>query len=245
MNKHIILQAIVIALVINLNGCGSSNRNGITDISDYFEKNNQVRNMINIYQNRHKEESRQYYTEEVSIKENVLNYKVKNNTNVILTVNNNHIKVVLPQNDNYSYLIKRYVTIGEEISTYTLSSSRIRDNITQKRKETRSCIFDAKLNDLTIKSKTVTITYEGDIVRQKCTSIISSVYTGDMNEIINHTNIDYTYYQKDKGQIAGENRNCWVKHKNRNLEDNTTYYAINDLSKECEIRTNNQILLLE
>jgi len=253
MKQNIISVAVVTALIASFNGCGSSSSDSSsnagtisTDISEYFEKNSQSRNMLNLYQDsRQEKEEKIYYKEDVVVKNNSITYSVNSAINAVITIGTEDLNITIPRRNNHSYLIKRNPKEGEVISSYTVSSTKVENEVTMESKKREECIFDAKLTTLTLKSKTTTLTYEGDILRQKCTLFTTNTYTGKRNEVRNSLDIAYSYYQKDKGQIAGENKDCWVKHENSSPDNNETYYLINDKSNTCEIRTNTQTLLLE
>ena len=242
MNKSIISLAVVTALITSFTGCGSSSSSKSTDIPEYFEKNSQVKNIVNIYKDsRLAEEQKVFYQETVDVKENVFTYSVNGTTTVIITANKEDLNISIPIRNNLNYLVKRHVNVGDEISSYSISSSKVSNGITVKSSKTENCTLDAILKTLTVSSTT----FEGDILRQKCISTTEKIYVGDINETLNHVDIEFTYYQKDKGQIVGEDKNCWLKHINSNSDNNQTYYVIDDTSSVCDIRTSNQTLLLE
>lgn len=250
MRKSIISVAVLTVLITNFNGCGSSSgsssKDTRIDILQYFEKNSQLKNMLGIDQDSRKEkEEKVHYQENVKVEKKRITYSVKNTVHSIINIGKKDLNITIPEKNNHSYLIKRKLNKGDVISSYTLFSSKVENEVTIKIKEKEECIFDKQLTTLSIKSKTSATIYNGDILRQKCTTIKTETYTDKDKEVLHYLDIKYTYYQKDKGEIAGEDKNCWVKHKNRSPNNDKVYYVTKDKSKECYIRTNSQTLLLE
>lgn len=248
MRKNIISIAVLTAVMTSFSGCGSSssssNNTSKVDIAKYFEKSSQVKNIVNISKDsRVNEETKNFYTDTVVVKDNIITHEIFNQLNTIVDIRENDINITNLARNN-SYLVLRNVTIGQEISSYTQSVSVVENGLTIHIKLQETCFLDDKLTSLKIDSNSSDINYEGDIISQVCTTVATEIYP-DLNETFNHTDIEYTYFQKDKGRIAVVNQNCMVPHQNTSPDNNATYYEIDDKSEICSFETTTQDLLLE
>jgi len=243
MKKSITSVALLTALVTSFNGCGnsSSNSNDKIDLAQYFEKDSRVNNMVQIYKNsQYPEPTITYYTDTVEVKDNLITHEVFGQRSFIIEIKENDLNITkVPNNINYS--VKRYVNIGEEVSSYSIDT-QIYNGLKTHVKQTEKCILNGKKESITLEAEDENLTYEGDIIVQICTAIGTQTYF-DINESFSYKDIYHEFYAKDKGRIALINENCLTPHKNSNLENNESYYDIKDNSKECA-KTNTMFHLL-
>jgi len=244
MKKNIILVALMALLITSFNGCGNSNNNNEQiDIVEYVEKNDMLKNIMYVsHDSRYPEETKSFFSDTVVVKENLITHEVFGQPNAIVEIRENDLNLTDILN-SVNYSVKRKVSVGEEISSFTINRT-INPGVVIEVNLTETCYLDEKLNNLNITTKESNLTYEGDIIAQVCTSDVTELYPA-LNETSKHIDIEYTYYEKDKGRIALVNKNCYVPHTNSNPDNNTTSYDIQDKSEECSFTVSKYELLLE
>lgn len=244
MKKSIILLAVLTVLGISFYGCSSLNNKNSSklDLAEYFEKDSGINNMLRIY------ESSQYpeptitpYTDTVEVKDNLITHEAFGRSSLIVQINENDLNITnTVKNTNYS--LKRYVTIGEEVSSHSIDAPVVQNGINLHIKQTETCVMNAKKESITLEIKDENLTYKGDIISQICTAIGTQTYL-DLNVSVNYTDKYHEFYTKDKGRIVAVNENCLIPQKSSNQESQGIFYDIDDNSKEC-IKTNSTFNVL-
>ena len=250
MKKSIISVVVLAALATSFNGCGnsSSSSNGTSsnkiDLAQYFEEDSRVYNMVHISQSsEYPEPTITHYTDTIEVKDDIITHEIFGQRSFVIDINENDLNVTdIQKNVNYS--VKRHVSIGEEVSSYSIDTPVVTGGLNAHVKETATCVLDEKRDSITLETEDENATYEGDIIVQVCTVVGTETYL-DLNESFDYTNIYYEYYDKGKGRIGAINEDCLVPHQNTNPDNNATYYEINDNSDECIIEKATFDLLLD
>jgi hypothetical protein len=236
MMKKTIVSTITLAmLTMSFSGCGSSSDEKTKiDLAEYYPKESAILNRVEIYYHEQaKIRDEKYYEANVTVDSNHISYEMNNTVEIIATINNEDINLTYPKNPSFNVTDKRYVAIGDEISSTYSSESRNLNGEISKKTETRKCILESKISEFEGDSNYLKEKYEGDIIVEMCTSNIE-VYRGDLNLTRNHVNTEYFYSKKGVGQIAQVNRTCWHDTGYKN-EDGTPVYVGNDNNTSCDI----------
>jgi len=228
MKKNILSVAVLTALVTSFNGCGNSSSNDKIDLAQYFEKDSRVNNMVRIY------ESSQYpeptvtpYSDVVEVKDNVISHEAFGQPSFKVQINENDLNITnIMKNTNY--LVKRYITLGEEISSHSRDATVVQDGMDVYIKETETCVMDDRKDSFTLEADDENLTYKGDLILQICTAIGTQTYT-DLNTSFSYTDIYHEIYAKDRGRIVAINEDCLVPQK----EPEALFYDIDDNSEKC------------
>lgn len=235
MTKRIVLGATLAMLAIGLNGCGSSSdeKTKIDLAEYYFPQMNTVENRVSIFYDQDANMTEEYYSGKVTVNGNRISYESNNTVYIIATINSEDINITYPKNPTLNVTDKRYVAIGDEVSSSYQYQSREINGELAKQTLKRQCIVESTINEYEGDPNFLKEKYEGDIVVQKCTSNIE-VYRGDLNLTRNHLDIEYFYFQKGLGQIAQVNRMCWHDTGYKE-QDGTPIYVANDNNTSCDI----------
>lgn len=235
MKKTIVSTITLAMLSMGFSGCGSSSDEKIKiDLVEYYPKSSSVENRVSIFYDEDAEiHNERHYEAKVTVDGNGISYEMNNSVEIIATINSEDINISYPNRPNFNVTDKRYVAIGDEISsTYTYESREINGEVSKKTEE-RKCILESKISEFEGDPNNLKEKYEGDIIVEVCTSNIE-VYRGDLNLTRNHVDIEYFYLQKGIGQIAQVNRMCWhdTGYKEK---DGTPVYVVNDNNTSCDI----------
>lgn len=246
MTKNIISVAVLTAFITSFNGCGDSNSDSSSkiDLAEYFEKESRVNNIVRIEEHsKYPEPNVIHYTDTVVVNDNLITHEIFGQRSFSIDINETDLNITYIPN-NITYAVTRHITLGEEVSSYSIDQTISQNGINVHMNQVQKCVITDKTNSFTVESVDDNLTYEGDIIVQVCTSIGKETYL-DLNESFTYTDIYHEYYQKDKGRIAVVNKNCLVPHQNTNPDNNETYYDVDDNSDECAITITRKELLLE
>lgn len=241
--------ATIMVLILGVNGCGESSDNREKnnevkiDRAEYLPQSSETQNWVEIVDDS-KQETRNtnYYDKKIVLKDNIISYETNNTIDIEEKITNDDIIV--------SYLItgdteieNRNVALGESFLSSFSSSDLTLNGITRKIETTIECILEKKL-DTFVADTQLNINYEGELIREKCTTKKETTFSNEQNETHISIDISYGYVEKNKGYLAFTDKDCHILDKEHS-HDNQLYYDLNDSSPTCDIVINSKKLLLK
>lgn len=228
---------LILPLSLMIVGCGSSsstdNEKGSIDLSTYLESKDVSKNYEKFSKSKDAAVEKEVFTENSIVKNNKVERIINNVTNAVISIEETHVvKNDISTEGNTTSAFKRYVDEASTLFHYDINITKPlkADTVevgTQKTEGTRTCQLLENLDGFTYDGHT----YTGDIVKVRCTKVLSIMTTikdefvGQVDAVSgtkNVVDIFYMYSKKSTGLIAYLDDDC-ITSKN----------VLNDESDEC------------
>jgi hypothetical protein len=199
---------------------GTTQNNKI-DISKYLVSSSMTKSYISYSKVDGMEEQSSNYTESYTVKDNVITTGVEGDTRMSFTITEDSI--IVPQINGETTSIKRYVSIGDEISNIPLDYVYETNGVRSVTTGNSICILDSQIDNFSNRG----YSYEGDILKLNCTvDTINKTTTENQTVTGTYSGTSTQYMKRGIDEIASIEDSCNESDISQKICEHTERYYV-------------------